>query len=68
MKIEKASQLCQAYRKSTDQSASKPFQQMMQARSQDRYVPSTNTQLFNPEANFISADIAGEHLSRGISP
>lgn len=30
----------------------------MQAKAQDRYVPSANTQLFNPEANFTSAELA----------
>ena len=30
----------------------------MQARAQDRYVSGTNLQLFNPEANFTSAELA----------
>ena len=59
MKIEKSPQACPEYRKSTGPSASsKTFGQVMQARSQDRCVPSTNTQLFNTEANFTSAELA----------
>lgn len=59
MKIEKSPQVRPEYRKSTGPSASsKTFGPVMQARSQDRYVPNTNSQLFSAEANFTSAELA----------
>lgn len=59
MRIERSSQLYQGSKKSTDLSkSSKTFGQVMQTTVQDRYVSSTNVQLFNAEANFSSAELA----------
>lgn len=59
MRIEKSPQVRQGYRKSAAFSeSSKTFGQVMQTKAQDRYVSSTNVQLFNTEANFSSAELA----------
>ena len=64
MRIERASQPYQGYKKSTDLStSSKTFGQVMQTTVQDRYIPSTNVREAKAETEFPLAERTHGHVT-----